>query len=88
LAGSPAPMSGSVAYLLDSHVLLGCWFDPERLSEAVQPLLADLGSSVLVSAATLWELRLKHHQGKLPELEPAIGDLPGLQQEPLLLHID
>jgi PIN domain nuclease of toxin-antitoxin system len=74
-------MSGSVDYLLDSHVLLW-WFDPERLSEAVQPLLADLGSSVLVSAATLGELSLKHHQGQLPELEPAIGDLPGL------LHID
>ena len=67
-------MSGSVDYLLDSHVLLGWWFDPERPSEAVQPLLADLGSSVLVSAATLWELSLKHHQRQL--------------QEPLLLRID
>ena len=67
-------MSGSVDYLLDSHVLLWWGFDPERLSEAVQPLLADLGSSVLVSAATLWELSLKHHQRQL--------------QEPLLLRID
>ena len=33
---------------------------------------------VLVSAATVWELSLKHHQGKLPELEQAIHDLPGL----------
>jgi PIN domain nuclease of toxin-antitoxin system len=41
---------------------------------------------VLVSAATLWELSLKHHQGKLPELEPAIGDLPGLLQALLLLR--
>ena len=52
----------------------------------MQPLLADLGSSVLVSAATLGELSLKHHQGKLPELEPAIGDLPGLLQALLLLR--
>ena len=37
-------------------------------------------SPVLVSAATVWELSLKHHQGKLPELEPAIDDLPGLLQ--------
>jgi PIN domain nuclease of toxin-antitoxin system len=31
---------------------------------------------VLVSAASVWEISLKHHQGKLPELNGAIGDLP------------
>ena len=31
-------MSDSVGYLLDSHVLLWWWFDPERLSEPVQTL--------------------------------------------------
>lgn len=73
-------MSDSVSYLLDSHVLLWWWFDPDRLSQAVQTLLADSATTVLVSAATVWELSLKHHQGKLPELEQAIGDLPGLLQ--------
>jgi PIN domain nuclease of toxin-antitoxin system len=73
-------MSDSVSCLLDSHVLLWWWFDPERLSEPVQTLLADPASRVLVSAATVWELSLKHHQGKLPELARAIGDLPGLLQ--------
>jgi PIN domain nuclease of toxin-antitoxin system len=48
------------------------------LTEPVQTLLVDPASTVLVSAATVWELSLKHHQGKLPELEQAIGDLPGL----------
>jgi PIN domain nuclease of toxin-antitoxin system len=33
-----------------------------------------------VSAATAWELSLKHHQGKLPELDQAISDVPGLLQ--------
>ena len=69
-----------VAYLLDSHVLLWWWFEPERLSPTVQGLLADPATPVLVSAATVWELSLKHHQGKLPELEQAIADLPGLLQ--------
>ena len=73
-------MSDSVGYLLDSHVLLWWWLDPERLSKPVQTLLADPASTVLVSAATVWELSLKHHQGKLPELEQAISDLPGLLQ--------
>ena len=69
-----------VGYLLDSHVLLWWWFEPERLSPPVQGLLADPATPVLVSAATVWELSLKHHQGKLPELAQAVSDLPGLLQ--------
>lgn len=73
-------MSSRSAYLLDSHVLLWWWFDPERLSGAVQGLLVDPTSRILVSAASVWELSLKHHQGKLPELAAAMADLPGLLQ--------
>jgi PIN domain nuclease of toxin-antitoxin system len=73
-------MSDVGGYLLDSHVLLWWWFDPDRLSAPVQALIADPETPVLVSAATVWELSLKHHQGKLPELAQAIGDLPGLLQ--------
>jgi len=67
-------------YLLDSHVLLWWWFDPDRLSQQARSLLLDPNSTVLVSAASIWELSLKHHQGKLPELATAIADLPGLLQ--------
>lgn len=73
-------MSESGGYLLDSPVLLWWWFNPERLTQPVQALLTNPDTTVLVSAATVWELSLKHHQGKLPELEQAIGDLPGLLQ--------
>jgi PIN domain nuclease of toxin-antitoxin system len=73
-------MSDSGGYLLDSHALLWWWFDPDRLSGPVKALIADPETPVLVSAATVWELSLKHHQGKLPELAQAIGDLPGLLQ--------
>jgi PIN domain nuclease of toxin-antitoxin system len=73
-------MSGGHAYLLDSHALLWWWFDPDRLSSVVRELLGDPATPVLVSAASVWELSLKHHQGKLPELNGAIGDLPGLLQ--------
>ena len=75
-------MSGSSgsAYLLDSHVLLWWWFDPARLSAAVHELLVDSSSEIRVSAASVWELSLKHHRGKLPELAGAIDDLPGLLQ--------
>jgi PIN domain nuclease of toxin-antitoxin system len=73
-------MSRDAAYLLDSHTLLWWWFDPERLSTAVRDLLTNPAMPVLVSAATVWELSLKHHQGKLPELSGAIADLSGLVQ--------
>jgi PIN domain nuclease of toxin-antitoxin system len=77
---SPPPVQSSLAYLLDSHALLWWWFDPDRLSGAVRSLLSDAENQVLVSAASVWELSLKHHQGKLPELASAIADLPGLLQ--------
>ena len=73
-------MSRGEAYLLDSQALLWWWFDPDRLSTAVRELLTDPPTPVLVSAASVWELGLKHHQGKLPELSGAIADLPGLLQ--------
>nr|WP_199297153.1 type II toxin-antitoxin system VapC family toxin [Synechococcus sp. FACHB-909] len=66
--------------MLDSHALLWWWFDPERLSGAVLDLLVDPTSRILLSAASVWELSLKHHQGKLPELAAALADLPGLLQ--------
>ena len=73
-------MRREATYLLDSHALLWWWFDPDRLSTAVRELLSDPATPVLVSAASVWELSLKHHQGKLPELNGAIADLPGLLQ--------
>ena len=80
MSGSPPPVESSLAYLLDSHALLWWWFDPDRLSGAVRSLLSDAENQVLVSAASVWELSLKHHQGKWPELASAIADLPGLLQ--------
>ena len=73
-------MSSGTAFLLDSHALLWWWFDPDRLSTAARELLINPSTPVLVSAASVWELSLKHHQGRLPELSGAITDLPGLLQ--------
>ena len=80
MSGPPPVVESSLAYLLDSHALLWWWFDPDRLSGAVRSVISDAGNQVLVSAASVWELSLKHHQGKLPELASAIADLPGLLQ--------
>ncbi|MFM7238256.1 MAG: type II toxin-antitoxin system VapC family toxin [Cyanobium sp.] len=83
--------TGSGRYLLDSHVLLWWWFDPGRLSREVRLVLINPTSEVFVSAASIWQLSLKHHQGKLPELAAVIDDLPGLLQadgfQPLAMSI-
>ena len=73
-------MSNGNSYLLDSHALLWWWFDPDRLSGPVRELLSDPATPVFVSAASVWELSLKNHQGKLPELNGVITDIPGLLQ--------
>jgi len=67
-------------YLLDSHGLLWWWFEPDRLSPAVLAILSNPNTKVLVSTASAWELSLKHHQGKLPELSSAISAFPSLLQ--------
>ena len=51
-------MTTSTAYLLDSHVLLWWWFDPQRLPEGVLALLSDAEAPVVVSSASVWELCL------------------------------
>ena len=46
----------------------------------VRDWVGDSSTPVRVGAASVWELSLKNHQGKLPELSGVIGDLPGLLQ--------
>ena len=73
-------MSSTIGYLLDTHALLWWWCEPRRLSHAVASLLQDSLSPDHVSAASIWELSLRHHRGCLPELAGAIGDLAQLLQ--------
>ena len=73
-------MIGSEVYLLDSHALLWWWFEPNRLSSTVASLLENPCTAVHVSAASIWELSLKHHRGRLPQLIDVIGDLERLLQ--------
>jgi PIN domain nuclease of toxin-antitoxin system len=51
--------------LLDTHVVLWAFSEPERLSSAVRALIVDPKQSVLVSAASVWEVEIKRALGKL-----------------------
>ena len=59
--------------LLDTHALLWWWKDDPRLSKRAAAAIADEANSVLVSAASAWEIATKHRIGKLPGAEIALG---------------
>jgi PIN domain nuclease of toxin-antitoxin system len=49
-----------VKLLLDTHIALWSLTDDARLSEAARTLILDPGNEIYVSAATLWEIAIKH----------------------------
>lgn len=55
--------------LLDTHVWLWWLTAPEKLGDRTREYLADSGNELFLSAATSWELAIKHGIGRirLPE---------------------
>ena len=51
--------------LLDTHVLIWWQRDDPRLGQRVRALLADPANQPWVSAASFWEIAIKHRTGKL-----------------------
>ncbi len=50
--------------LLDTHVLLWAAGQPQRLSRAARKLLNSPQNELLFSAASLWEITIKHTLGR------------------------
>ena len=59
--------------LLDTHVLLWAALKPTLLPQRLQAQLLDPTHTLFLSAATAWELSIKHHLGKLPEATPLLA---------------
>jgi PIN domain nuclease of toxin-antitoxin system len=51
-------------FLLDTHILLWAAGHPERLSERVRSLIKNPENELLFSAASLWEIVIKHRLGR------------------------
>jgi PIN domain nuclease of toxin-antitoxin system len=49
-----------VRLLLDTHVALWAVTDDARLSDTARALILDPGNTVFVSAASVWEISIKH----------------------------
>jgi PIN domain nuclease of toxin-antitoxin system len=54
-----------VNLLLDSCALIWLASEPARLSQTATAAINNPASTLYVSHATLWEITLKHHAGKL-----------------------
>ena len=50
--------------LLDTHLLLWALGDPDRLGDETRALIEDVGSDVLFSAASIWEIAIKAGLGR------------------------
>jgi len=51
--------------LLDTHTLLWCFLDSPRLSSKAKKIYLDTHYELYFSAASFWELSIKHSLGKL-----------------------
>ncbi|HLH51167.1 MAG TPA: type II toxin-antitoxin system VapC family toxin [Roseiarcus sp.] len=60
--------------LLDTHALLWWFVGDERLSQAAKRAISR-SSDTFVSAASAWEIAIKHRAGKLPGASAIVGDM-------------
>jgi Uncharacterized protein conserved in bacteria len=58
--------------LLDTHALIWWWLDDAKLPERVRAVIADEANEVFVSAASAWEMAIKHRAGKLGSIGSAL----------------
>jgi PIN domain nuclease of toxin-antitoxin system len=66
-----------VRLLLDTHVFLWLNASPERLGRALAEL-EDSRNRLVVSAASSWEIAIKHARGRLPLPDPPERYVPDL----------
>lgn len=58
--------------LLDTHAYVWAVTAPDNLSDTAHTALRDSAATLLVSAASAWEMAIKLRAGKWPEAEPLL----------------
>lgn len=51
-------------YLLDTRILLWALIEPEKAPQPMRRLIEDTGNRVWFSAASIWEIAIKHSLGR------------------------
>lgn len=80
-------MVATVRLLLDTHALLWWFTDDARLSRPARDAIADTSTVVLVSAASAWEIAIKHRLGKLGELAGVLSRFDDLCEADSFTHL-
>lgn len=62
----------SARLLLDTHALLWVLLSPDRIPGPTLDLIRAAETEVTVSAASAWEIAIKHRLGKLPEAQAVV----------------
>ena len=73
--------------LLDTHAFVWSVGSPAKLSERARAAIADSTHSVLVSAASAWELATKSRLGKMPEAAVLVAQYEHLVTELRAAHL-
>jgi len=73
--------------LLDTHVLIWWLADDPSLGEEARAGISDPGSSVFVSAATVWEVSIKQALGKLEAPSDLVRQIELNRFEPLSITV-
>lgn len=63
--------------LFDTHALIWWFSDDSSLTPIVREIIADTENTLLVSAATAWEIAIKHQLGKLRKVADLVSDFSG-----------
>ncbi len=58
--------------LLDTHALLWALVEPDKLSQAATEIIEQPQNTIVVSAASAWEVAIKFELGRLPEARMVI----------------
>ena len=66
----------AMTVLLDTHVVLWAVFEPARLSRRVRLLLLDGSTTILLSAASAWEIATKVRLGRLEHARSIVDQFP------------
>jgi len=69
-----------VRLLLDTHILLWATLKPDLIPALLRAQLLDPQHQLLLSAATAWELSIKHQLGRLSEAAPLLVDFAGIAE--------
>jgi len=67
--------------LIDTHILIWAIFETKSLSKRELTYLEDPNNTILVSAASLWEISLKYSKGNLRMIKCIPAALPTLLVE-------